>query len=326
MKRLLRLLSLAAYLGAGCAALWYLAAYDRGDGQNRSERAGGTAAPVTLPAGPSTGPSTLRIGWTAWADAEAVTLIAARLIERHFDLEVERVMTDIGIQYRAVADGDLDIMLMAWLPVTHANYWQRVRNDVVNLGPIYEGRLGWVVPNYVPAERVGTLADLRRREVAKRMRYRIQGIDPGSGLMQTSERAMRQYRLDGYELVSASGAAMTGELDRAIRRGEWTVVTAWRPHWIFARYDLRFLDDPDEVLGGEERVHALARRHFQRDFPPALTAFFTRLYLPQDELSELLLEAQETSIETAVEAYLRTHPERVWYWLTGRIEEAEGSD
>ena len=318
MKRLLRLLSLSVYLVMGGVALWYLAAYDRGEEALGVER---VAGPVTSADGPSSGRVTLRIGWTAWADAEAVTLIVARLIERHFGLEVERVMTDIGIQYRAVADGDLDIMLMAWLPVTHAEYWQRVRNDVVNLGPIYEGRLGWVVPAYVPAERVGTLPDLRRREIAKRMRYRVQGIDPGSGLMQTSEQAMRHYRLDDYELVSASGAAMTGELDRAIRRGEWTVVTAWRPHWIFARYDVRFLDDPDGILGGEERVHALARRHFQHDFPPEVTGFFTRLYLPEDELSELLLDAQDTSTERAVERYLREHSRRVQYWLTGLIEE-----
>ena len=37
---------------------------------------------------------------------------------------------------------------------------------------------------------------------------KIQGIDPGSGLMQASEKALKTYDLKGVQLVSASDAAM----------------------------------------------------------------------------------------------------------------------
>ena len=74
-------------------------------------------------AGPAAGGETrtLRIGWTAWGDADLMTRLAERLVERHFDIAVERTMADIGIQYQGVAGGDLDLMMMAWLPVTHRN-------------------------------------------------------------------------------------------------------------------------------------------------------------------------------------------------------------
>ncbi|MFP3873365.1 MAG: glycine betaine ABC transporter substrate-binding protein [Thiohalophilus sp.] len=277
---------------------------------------------VTLPE--QTDNRTLRIGWTAWADAEVVTTLVETLLEEHLDYEVERVMTDIGIQYQAVADGDLDIMLMGWLPQTHRHYWQKVRHRVTNLGPIYTGRLGWVVPAYVPEAQLAAISDLRQPEVAKRLDGRIQGIDPGSGLMQSSEAAVKAYQLDDqYKLVAASGAAMTAVLDRAYRNKEWVVVTAWQPHWIFARYDLRFLQDSRQLLGGRERIHAIARQGFQQDHPPEITGFFTRLYLNDDEMAELLLETQDSDVETAVQDYIREHPRRIRYWLSGEIEEEE---
>lgn len=261
----------------------------------------------------------LTIGWTAWADAQVVTRMAQRILQRHTDLEVERQRLNIGIQYQGVASGSIDIMLMAWLPLTHQNYWAKVRDRVVNLGPLYKGRLGWVVPDYIPESAVASLSDLTDPEVARRMGGRIQGIDPGSGLMQASARAMEAYDLDGMELVSSSGAAMTAVLSRAIRQEEWVVATAWRPHWVFARFDLRFLKDPKGILGGTERVHALARQGFQGDFPPRITGFFSRMYLPDDELAALLLRTQEVSVEKAVAEYIDEHPRRVRYWLTGKL-------
>jgi glycine betaine/proline transport system substrate-binding protein len=247
--------------------------------------------------------------------------MAQQLLEQRMGYRVERVMTDIGIQYQAVAKGDLDIMLMAWLPLTHSNYWKKVRDRVVNLGPIYMGRLGWVVPDYVPRQQLESIEDLNKPEVARRIGQRIQGIDPGSGLMQASERAMRAYGLKKLNLVSASGAAMTAVLDRAYRNKQWVVVTAWQPHWIFARYQLRFLDDPKRVLGGQERIHAIARQGFEEDFPPMITGFFTRFYLPDDELAALLLDSQTDTVNQAVARYINRHPRRIRYWLTGKIDE-----
>ncbi|MFA9459270.1 glycine betaine ABC transporter substrate-binding protein [Thiohalorhabdus sp. Cl-TMA] len=299
------------------------------DGPTATMQGAPTEAPGGLPPAARNGANgrgtTLRIGWTAWSDAEVVSLLAQRLLERHTRLDVERVMTDIGIQYQSVANGDLDIMLMAWLPVTHRSYWEKVRDRVVNLGVLYTGRLGWVVPDYVPRERLAAIPDLADPEMARRLGGRIQGIDPGSGLMQASERAMEAYGLADLQLVSASGAAMTAVLDRAIRNRDWVVVTAWRPHWIFAQYDLRFLEDPENVLGGEERVHAIARRGFQTAFPPQVAGFFSRFYLPEEELARMLLNAQESSPEAAVDRYIRKHPNRIRYWLTGDIEEAADS-
>ena len=260
----------------------------------------------------------LRLGWSPWADAEVVSLMAEQLIETHYGVPVERVMADIGIQYQSVARGDLDLMLMAWLPGTHRDYWERVRDQVLDLGPMYSGKLGWVVPDYVPANELNSISDLRDPTLAKRFGNRVQGIDPGSGLNQASEQALKSYRLADIELISASSAAMTAVLAQAIREQRWVVVTSWTPHWMFARYQLRFLEDPQGVFGGTERIHAVARLGLDKQFPQ-VTDFLSRFHIPDQELSAVLLNAQNTSAEEAVMSYIKLHPERVRYWLSGEM-------
>ncbi|MFW5971779.1 MAG: glycine betaine ABC transporter substrate-binding protein [Desulfovermiculus sp.] len=264
----------------------------------------------------------IKIGWTAWSDAEAITKMAKFVLEEEMGYDVELVMSDIGVQYQGLKGGDIDIMLMSWLPTTHKNYWKKYANDVVNLGPLYtRAKLGWAVPEYVPEDKVKSISDLTDSEVADKLDKKITGIDPGAGLMQASEEAMDVYGLSdaGYELISSSGSGMTAALARAVKKEDWIVVTGWSPHWKFAKWNLRYLEDPEGVLGGRERIHALARKDFYQDVPYEVFEFFTRMYLPLDELEEIMLEANETSYEEAVEKYVDENPERIKYWTTGEF-------
>ncbi|HUD26741.1 MAG TPA: glycine betaine ABC transporter substrate-binding protein [Burkholderiaceae bacterium] len=257
----------------------------------------------------------IRIGWTAWSDAEAVTQIAKEVLETRLGYKVELVMTDIGLQYAGVARGNLDVMLMAWLPTTHKAYWDKVSGEVVDLAVLYDhARLGWAVPQYVPESEVGSIADLNKPEVRSRLHGRIQGIDPGAGLMRASEHTLADYALDGYSLLSASDAGMIVALDRAIKRNEWIVVTTWSPHWMFARYPVRYLADPKGSLGGAESIHAVARKGFEADFPRA-AAFLKRFRLAIPELEALMLRAKDSSYHHEAVAYLRANPQRVDQWL-----------
>jgi glycine betaine/proline transport system substrate-binding protein len=263
---------------------------------------------------------TLRIGWTAWSDAEAVTKLAARLLETRLDQPVKLVLLDIGIQYQGLAKGDIDAMLMAWLPLTHKPYMDKVGDQVVDLGPLYtRARLGWVVPDYVPKAQLGSIADLKDAKVARKLGRQIHGIDPGAGLMQASEKALKAYGLDRYHLISASGAGMTAALSRAIKRKQWIVVTGWSPHWMFARWKLRYLDDPKGALGGREHIDALVRKGFYQDFPPEVSEFLSRMYIPLPELEAMMAEAADSSYDSAVEHYIEQHPARVNYWVTGEV-------
>lgn len=269
--------------------------------------------------GTATAAEPIRIGWTAWSDAEFVTKLAARLIRQRLDCEVELLQIDIAPQYQGVAQGDIDLMLMSWQPNTHEDYLDKMGRDVVNISLLYTGaRLGWAVPAYVPESELGSITDLRKDAVRDRLDDMVVGIDPGAGLSRLSEGALEAYGLKRYHLQLSSGAGMTAALDRAVRRNEWIVVTAWRPHWMFGAYELRFLDDPEGALGGLERIHAVSRRGFYKDHPE-VTALIGRMFIPLDELETAMNRARETSYEEAVDWYMNEHVARVEYWLTGDL-------
>jgi len=95
---------------------------------------------------------------------------------------------------------------------------------------------------------------------------KIIGIDPGAGIMAATDNALVEYGLD-YEVMEGSGATMTASLKQAIENNEWVVITGWAPHWMFARYDLKFLEDPKGVYGEVETINTIVRNGLKEDMP-----------------------------------------------------------
>jgi glycine betaine/proline transport system substrate-binding protein len=267
----------------------------------------------------ATAKETIRIGWTAWSDAEFVTKLTARLLEEKLGYQVELIQTDIAPQYQGLATGSIDVMLMSWQPNTHEDYIKRMGDRIVNLGLLYtHARLGWAVPDYIPQAKLDSIADLQKPEVLKKLKKKITGIDPGAGLTRLSQQALKDYKLNKYRLQVSSGAGMTAALDRAIRRKEWIVVTAWSPHWMFGAYKLRYLKDPKGVLGQYERVHAMARKGFYQEHIKA-AAFIARMQIPLEDLQAAMYDARQTSYQDAVTRYIEQNKKRINYWLSGEL-------
>lgn len=261
------------------------------------------------------GKAPVKIGWSAWSDAEFVTKLAAKLIKDELGHEVELVQTDIAPLYQGVSRGDLDAMMMAWLPQTHADYFAKVQDKVTTLGTVYDGaKLGWVVPAYVPEDAIASIEDLKKDDVKAKLKGRVEGIDPGAGLTRLSEQAVKDYGLDGYKLQISSEAGMLTTVDRAIRKEEWFVATSWSPHWMFGKYKLRYIDDPKGSLGKAEHVDVIARKDFDKDNPD-VAGFLSRMKLPIGDLEAAMFNAQETSYEKAVDKYIADHPDQIKAWL-----------
>ena len=258
----------------------------------------------------------VKIGWSAWSDAEFVTKLAAKLIEDELGQDVELVQTDVAPLYQGVSRGDLDAMMMAWLPQTHADYFAKVKDDVETLGTVYEGaKLGWVVPAYVPEDMISSIEDLSKDEVKEKLNNTVQGIDPGAGLTRLSQQALKDYGLEDYDLQISSEAGMLTTVDRAFRSEDWFVATSWSPHWMFGKYDIRYIDDPKQSLGEAEHVDILARKGFKEE-NPKVAGFLSRMKLPISDLEAGMFDAQETSYEEAVEKYVKEHPDQIKTWVS----------
>ncbi|MET0172075.1 MAG: glycine betaine ABC transporter substrate-binding protein [Agrobacterium vaccinii] len=258
---------------------------------------------------------TVKLGYAAWSDAEFVTKLAAKLMTDKLGQKVELVQTDVAPLYQGVSRGDIDAMMMAWLPQTHADYFDKVKNRVETLGTVYDGaKLGWVVPAYIPESEIASIEDLKKPEVQEKLAKTIQGIDPGAGLTRLSQQAVKDYELSDYKLQISSEAGMLTTVDRAMRGEKWFVATSWSPHWMFGKYKLRYIADPKKSLGEAEHVDILASKDFKTENPEA-AAFLSRMKLPISDLEAAMFNAQETSYDEAVAKYITDHPDQVKAWV-----------
>ncbi|WP_435101219.1 glycine betaine ABC transporter substrate-binding protein [Arhodomonas sp. AD133] len=271
------------------------------------------ALSVSLPATGRTNAPDVRIGWTAWSDAEVISKMVALVLSR-VGLDVELTLADVSVQYRGLAENDLDVMLMSWQPKTHAKYLREYGNRLEDLGTLYEGaNLGLAVPAYVDAS-IQSIDDLAAN--ADMFDGEIEGIGESAGITGLTKDAMQTYGLDAYSLKASSGPAMAQRLGKAVAEKRPIVVTAWRPHWKWAAYDLRYLDDPKGVYEGEESVHAMARKGFASD-NPKVAAFLERMHFELNDLETLMAAAREKGHRRALRDWLNANSDRVRRWLEG---------
>ena len=251
----------------------------------------------------------VRIGWVNWSDTEITAKLAQKALEDHLKRPVKMVQADIGIQFQALANGSIDLIPMVWLPVTHKAFWEKYKDQLEDLGVLYEGRIGWAVPETVPASEVATIEDLKKPEVREKLKGRILTSEAGNGQYKLSLKAIDDYTLIGYKLVASSETGMLTEMDRGLKRGDWAVINAWNPHWMFAKWKLRYLDEPKGVFGGAEQIHAVARKGFSAQ-NPQVAYFFGHYSMPLDVLQDLMAKARESSVEAVVNAYYAANKAR----------------
>ena len=236
-----------------------------------------------------------------WEEGVAWTHLAAAILEDELGYQVNLTAADVGPAYAAVAAGDQDAFMEAWLPGLHATYMDQYGDDVISLGIIYYDAVsGLVVPQYMADDGVTTLSDLRDPEVFDRLDGQITGIDAGAGLMiTTEEEAMPAYGLDdkGYELVASSGPAMMAELDAAYQNEEYIVVLGWQPHSMFGYYDLVILEQDEEEIWGFDDVHLIGRADL-RDDKPELAEFLGNMEVNTEEIGDLMVHIRESNLET----------------------------
>lgn len=277
------------------------------------------AAAAAAPASADKDP--IRIGYYSYSDVIFTTHVVEHILKNRMDREVELTKADTGAIYQSVAEGDLDFFTESWLPDTHSHYVEKVVRDVWSVGSLYTGaRLGWVVPDYVPEGELDSIEDLKSAGMSEKLDGKIVGIGPGAGLTKLSKKAMTEYGLKeaGYELQISSGAGMTAALKRAIENEEWVVVTGWSPHWKFARWDLRYIEDPKGVITSLQHVDTLVHRGFYREHPEVFE-MITRMKMPLQHVQWGMNEGEQSSYPEAARKYVEKHPDLVEYWVTGEL-------
>ncbi|MCT4356685.1 ABC transporter permease/substrate binding protein [Streptomyces sp. Je 1-79] len=250
----------------------------------------------------------INLGYIPWDEGIASTFLWKELLERR-GYEVDAKQLEAGALYTGLAGGQIDFQTDSWLPVTHAQYWEKYRNKLEDLGSWYgPTSLELSVPSYM--KDIDSLDDLKGR--SGEFKGRIIGIEPSAGMMGIlKDKVLDQYGLKGeYKVVDGSTPGMLAELKRAYDKKEPVVVTLWSPHWAYSSYDLKKLKDPKGTWGKGDGVHTLARKGFTAD-NPEVGAWLKNFELTEKQLTDLEATIQETGKgkeQEAVRGWLEKNP------------------
>ncbi|MFM9328267.1 glycine betaine ABC transporter substrate-binding protein [Paenibacillus mesotrionivorans] len=107
------------------------------------------------------------------------------------------------------------------------------------------------------------------KSIGDQVQHQIIGIDPGAGIMKQAAQVLTDYELKDWKLVEGSGAAMAAALDKAYKDKKPIIVTGWTPHWMFAKYELKYLEDPKGTFGKDEEIRTIVRKGLKDSLPSA---------------------------------------------------------
>lgn len=165
--------------------------------------------------------------------------------------------------------------------------------------------------------------DTVRDTVGDQVGYEIIGIDPGAGIMAATRSVLEEYQLSQWRLVESSEAAMIAELKRAYSNQEPIIITGWSPHWKFSSFDLKYLDDPQNIYGGEEQIHTLVRLGLQEDHPSAYQVLDNFYWQPSDMEAIMVMIEEGMGEEEAVASWIANNMDIVNEWIAG-VDEVDG--
>lgn len=100
---------------------------------------------------------TIELAYVNW-DTELSSTNVVALVLEELGYTVELTPLDMGIAFESLSVGEVDGMLIAWLPVGAASYAEQYKDEIVDLGPSLEGaQQGFVVPEYMDIDSIEDL-------------------------------------------------------------------------------------------------------------------------------------------------------------------------
>ena len=249
----------------------------------------------------------INLAYVEWDTEVASTHVVGHVLEE-MGYDVTLTPLDNAIMWEAVSKGEADAMVAGWLPTSHAAQYEQYGKDLVDLGVNLEGaKMGLVVPSYMDVDSIEDLKDEAKKTIT--------GIEPGAGIMGASENAIESYpNLADWSVLPSSSGAMTVALDQAIKNEEEIIVTGWSPHWKFIKYDLKYLEDPQGIYGGEESIHTFVREGLEEDAPEAFKMLDAFNWTSEDIESVMLDINEGMSPEEAAEKWIEANKDVVDAW------------
>ncbi|QGU00175.1 Glycine betaine ABC transport system, glycine betaine-binding protein OpuAC [Candidatus Syntrophocurvum alkaliphilum] len=242
------------------------------------------------------------------ADVEVSNMWQILLQENGYNVEVIEVGKEMLFQ--GVAQGNLDIGMEVLIPQDNILIEEYGADFDIQDKWYKETRYGLVVPSYVE---VNSISELNEKKDI--LNNEIIGIEPGSNINELTEKAIEEYGLD-FEVVEISEPAMIEALGEAYEDKEPIAVTLWKPHRVYAYYDLKHLDDPNNIYGDGDDIAFITREGFAEDFSDVVQ-WMNNWFMTDENLSDLMaiIEEEEDPVNGA-NAWVNENRDLIDEWIT----------
>ncbi|MGO4584615.1 glycine betaine ABC transporter substrate-binding protein [Arthrobacter sp. 2RAF6] len=236
------------------------------------------------------GDKTITVATVAgYDDTVAVTGLWQELLSEHgYTLQTKQV--DLAAGFSAVARGDLDGYLNAWLPSTHGTYVDKYKDQLQILDqPFFANdRLVLVAPKSVPENTISEVV-----QNAAKYDSKIIGIEAGSGEMKLLPDVLKKYAAsDKLNIVAGSTPATLAALKDAAAKDKPLVATLWTPHWAFSQLPIKVLtDDLGAWPKPDGSYMVLSKKFAAKD--PEVVKWMSNMKITDDQFASLMLASSE---------------------------------
>ncbi|EME5380332.1 ABC transporter permease/substrate binding protein [Enterococcus faecium] len=249
----------------------------------------------------------INLSYVEWDTEVASTNVVGEVLKQ-MGYDVTMTPLDNSIMWKSVSNGESDAMVSAWLPKTHGSQYAQYKDQVEDLGANLTGaKVGLAVPAYMDVNSIDELTDQAGKKII--------GIEPGAGVVTAAENTIQKYdNLKDWKVETSSSGAMTVALGQAIKKHEPIVVTGWTPHWMFAKYDLKYLEDPENGMGSEEQIHTMVRKGLKEDQPEAYKVL-DNFHWSEKDMEKVMLEINNgKDPHQAAKDWIKENQELVESW------------
>lgn len=257
------------------------------------------------------------------------------IVERHAALGISHVTlvgTDVAPAWVGIRRGDTDVLVEVGLP-NQQSLLENSAGVVTTVGKLYgDAGQGFFVPRYVVEGAGAPAPGLKRVDQLSNYKQLFSATfyDESPGWQSTKLNSMRlkAYGIDFVHL-QLSDAALIASIVRAEERKQPIVFFFYHPHWLFKRFDLVKLEEPNPYHTGcfEDGVGRCAVPSFsawiaaRKDLAaraPRFYALLSQISLPISDVEEMMLRVnnEKQPARQVATAWVDAHHAEVEQWMS----------
>ena len=276
-----------------------------------------------------------------WSAATVTTSILKQIAEENPELGVSELKSkqlDPAPAWAGAKRGDIDILAEVARP-NQDPLAEKAGNEVEMLGATYEdASQGWFVPSYVvapggPAEGLESVDQLN--DYKEVFEGKLIDADPGWVTTEQNRARLKGYGVD-FQHVTSGEAAQLAELKRAIQREEPILTYNYRPHWVFAEYELTQLEEPNPYKEGcfDEGADGAcamppysawtAARKDVAEKAPKFYAMLKQFEIPLEDMEAMLakVDLEKQDAEAVAKEWMEANKADVDAWVSQASQES----